>query len=194
MNRREHSHLFLATATIPEGTARAQVPSSRRLGDRYLRKTRKSVTFSRNVIRQSLVRTFLRPKGLHPQGLKKGPARALPPTFLFLQSLLVKDPTPQDAVSAAPSPVSAPGPLECRSRGSLEVGQPRRRKPASEANFVVASSVAAVVGEAYIGGHPQNCQRPSPIFLKLLRLTQRRLGQRPARPRERPAQSAPHLP
>ena len=188
MNRREHSHLFLATATIPEGTARAQVPSSRRLGERHLRKTRKSVTFSRNVIRQSLVRTLFRPKA------QKGPARALPPTFLFLQSLLVKDPTPQDAVSAAPSPVSAPGPLECRSRGSLEVGQPRRRQPASEANFVVASSVAAVVGEAYIGGHPQNCQRPSPTFLKLLRLTQRRQGQRPARLRERPAQSAPHPP
>ena len=50
----------------------------------------------------------------------------------------------------------ASGPVECRSRGSLDLDQLSRN---SEANFFVASSVAAVVGEAYIGGSPSGCQQ-----------------------------------
>lgn len=71
-----------------------------------------------------------------------------------------------DAVSWAVS-LLASGPPECRSRGSLEFFSqlPRRL----EANFFVASSVAAVVGEAYIVGGPSECQQRFSSFLNFLR-------------------------
>ena len=56
----------------------------------------------------------------------------------------------------------ASDPVECRSRGSLDLDQLSRN---SEANFFVASSVAAVVGEAYIGGGPSECQQRFPGIL-----------------------------
>ena len=70
-----------------------------------------------------------------------------------------------DAVSWA-YPLLASGPVECRSRGSLDFVQLSRNL---EANFSVAGSVAAVVGEAYIVGAPSDCQHRFRTFLKFLR-------------------------
>jgi len=63
-------------------------------------------------------------------------------------------------------PLLASGPVECRSRGSLDFVQRMRN---TEANFFVASSVAAVVGEAYIVGGPSKCQHRFRSFLNFLR-------------------------
>lgn len=71
-----------------------------------------------------------------------------------------------DAMSWAVT-LLASGPAECRSRGSLEFFSQLPRH--SEANFLVASSVAAVVGEAYIVGGPSECQQRFSSFLNFLR-------------------------
>jgi len=57
-------------------------------------------------------------------------------------------------------------PAECRSRGSLWFRPTLRNL---EANFLVASSVAAVVGEAYIVGRHSKCQQRFWTFLNFLR-------------------------
>ena len=57
-------------------------------------------------------------------------------------------------------------PVECRSRGSLDFVQLSR---SLEASFPVASSVAAVVGEAYIVGASPKCQHRFRCFLNFLR-------------------------
>lgn len=69
-----------------------------------------------------------------------------------------------------PGRFSASGQLECRSRGSLEFVQPRetRNHPLGTTSLV-ASSVAAVVGVAYIVATPSNCQLPTQTFLNFLR-------------------------
>src|SRR5690606_1069323 len=127
MNRREHSHLDAEASSVV-------------------------FILTRNVIRQSLVRT--RPPFGRPRS-----SRTLPPTFLFLQSSVFKEQT---------SHAQCHGlhrfwlqAFECRSRGSLDFVQLSR--PA-EANFFVASSVAAVVGEAYIVGSSAKCQLRFPFF------------------------------
>ena len=90
-------------------------------------------------------------------------SRTLPPTFLFLQSSIVKEQTPQ---------------TQCRPQTAFAFGAPSVAYAAllissnsanKEANLFAASSVAAVVGEAYIGPTPQTCQHSNPSFLKFLR-------------------------
>ena len=122
MNRREHSHLDAEASSVV-------------------------FILTRNVIRQSLVRT--RPPFGRPRS-----SRTLPPTFLFLQSSVFKEQTSHaQCHDLHRFWLQA---FECRSRGSLDFVQ-LSRPP--EANFFVASSVAAVVGEAYIGGSPSGCQQ-----------------------------------
>ena len=121
MNRREHSHLDAEASSVV-------------------------FILTRNVIRQSLVRT--RPPFGRPRS-----SRTLPPTFLFLQSSVFKEQT---------SHAQCHGlhrfwlqAFECRSRGSLDFVQLSRN---SRANSGVVSSGAAVVGEAYIDPTIQPCQ------------------------------------
>ena len=106
------------------------------------------VTFSRNVIRQSLVwnrspfRTF--------EFREHSAAHvSLSSIFSFQRTDIA------NAISWACLRLAS-DPVECRSRGSLDLDQLSRN---SEANFFVASSVAAVVDEAYIGGGPSECQQ-----------------------------------
>src|SRR5690606_36894340 len=107
-----------------------------------------SVTFLSKRVRQSLCKEPDRPEGLSSS------ASTLPPTFLFLHYSIFKERTSQTRCLG----LSGFGfsPVECRSRGSLDFVQLSRN---SEANFFVSSSVAAVVGEAYIGGEPSECQQ-----------------------------------
>src|SRR5690606_6530982 len=128
MNRREHSHLDAEASSVV-------------------------FILTRNVIRQSLVRT--RPPFGRPRS-----SRTLPPTFLFLQSSVFKEQTSHaQCHDLHRFWLQA---FECRSRGSLDFVQ-LSRPP--EANFFVASSVAAVVGEAYIDGSSATCQLRFPFFL-----------------------------
>ena len=83
MNRREHSHLCICT---------------------------QSVTFSRNVYRQSL---YMEPVAVSGFEFR----RTLPPTFLFLQYSVFKEQTLKQC--RGPWRLAS-GPVECRSRGSLD--------------------------------------------------------------------------
>ncbi len=129
MNRREHSHRIVCTM---------------------------QVTFSRNVIRQSLVRTNT-PGGMRVQ-------QTLPPTFLFLQYSVFKDPTPQTRFRG-PFAFWLRGLFECRSRGSLEFSQPGLLR----SELLRRQRRAALVGEAYIVGGLSECQQRSRSFLNFLR-------------------------
>ncbi len=126
----------------------------------------------RNVFRQSLFRTHSCPEGWRVQ-------QTLPPTFLFLQYSVFKEQTSLDAMSWA-CPLLASGPVECRSRGSLDFVSNFRET--QKRNFFVASSVAAVVGEAYIvgGGFGVNTDVPSFLnFFATAPVPQRQLLLRP---------------
>ena len=73
-----------------------------------------------------------------------------------------------DITDAMSWPLSllASGPTECRLRGSLDFVQLSQN---SETKLLVASSVAAVVGEAYIVGTRLRCQQGFRTFLNFLR-------------------------
>ena len=93
-----------------------------------------------------------------PEGFQ-GPRATLPPTFLFLQSSIFKEQTSQ---TRCRGPVAFGfGPLECRSRGSLEF--------LSEAAFLRSELLGrqrrtALVDEAYIVGGLFECQQRFPTF------------------------------
>ena len=123
--------------------------------------------FSRNVIRQSLVWTS------NPWR-DRGPRALCRPRFSFFNIQLSKNGHRRRGVMGLS--LLALGPVECRSRGSLDFVQRMRN---TEANFFLASSVAAVVGEAYIVGGPPKCQHRFRSFLNFLR---RSFGPRRFRP------------
>ena len=54
-------------------------------------------------------------------------------------------------------------PIECRSRAALNL------KPTQWRTAALAAGAARLVGEAYIGRDPQNCQRQKSTFLNFLR-------------------------
>jgi hypothetical protein len=126
MNRREHSHPFDFS---------------------------NDVTFSRNVIRQSLVRTVSTPKGERFR-------RTLPPTFLFLQSSIVKEQTSQTRCHG-PLRFSAPGP--CR------VSLTRLSLRFHKGELSCRQRRAALVVRRYIVVATSHCQHRFPTFLNFLR-------------------------
>ena len=112
--------------------------------------------FSRNVIRQSLVRTN------YPWRSKRL-SRTLPPTFLFLHYSIFKEQTPQ---------TQCRGPLRLWLRGRPSVAY------AALLNFAEGSLRSkllrrqrrtALVREAYIVATSANCQHTNPKFLNFLR-------------------------
>jgi len=111
--------------------------------------------FSRNVIRQSLVRTN------YPWRSKRL-SRTLPPTFLFLHYSIFKEQTPQ---------TQCRGPLRLWLRGRPSVAY------AALLNFAEGSLRSkllrrqrrtALVREAYIVATNENCQHTSPKFFRFL--------------------------
>ena len=91
-------------------------------------------------------------------------SRTLPPTFLFLLSSVVKEQTSQNTMSKA-RPLPPQGPLEVAHAALL--------KSLNKGELLGRQRRAALVGEAYIGGTPPNCQQPSSPFLNFLRQTTR---------------------
>ena len=114
-----------------------------------------SVTFSRNVsAKVSFEPNF-------PFRVRRL-SRTLPPTFLFLLSSVVKEQTSQNTMSKA-RPLPPQGPTEVAHAAllkSLNKGEllGRQRRP-------------ALVGEAYIGGTPPNCQQRFRHFARNYRLS-----------------------
>lgn len=90
----------------------------------------------------------------------EGFRRTLPPTFLFLQYSIVKEPTSQTR-SCGPGCICAWGPVECRSRGSLDF--------VTQGRTLLRQRRAALVVEAYIVGRASNCQQGFGTFLNYLR-------------------------
>src|SRR5438445_8786866 len=162
MNRREHSHLNTCVFLVD--------------------------LFSRNVIRQSLVRTF------YPWRDKRF-SRTLPPTFLFLHYSIFKEQTPH---------TQCRGPFRFWLRGRPSVAY------AALLNFAEGSLRSkllrrqrrtALVREAYIVATNQNCQHTIQKFLNFLRqkfrarfvdsrLPQGNRGQHGRRPRRSPIAAA----
>ena len=129
MNRREHSHRIVCTM---------------------------QVTFSRNVYRQSLVRTI---SSLAGQGVQQ----TLPPTFLFLQYSVFKEQTPQTRYR---------GPLRFWLRGRSSVAHAallNYSEGSLRSELLRRQRRAALVGEAYIVGGPPKCQHRFRTFLNFLR-------------------------
>ena len=95
--------------------------------------------------------------------------QTLPPTFLSLLSSIVKEQTSPKR-NVKPQPALASGAPSVASAALLNLSQllaNQDRIAQASANSVAASSVAAVVGEPYIGDPTKTCQHTSPRFFEV---------------------------
>lgn len=142
MNRREHVHFRYQ--------AFKRTPSA-------------NVTVSRNVIRQSLCVEPIQIRRSFPSS-----ASLCRPRFSFFFIQLSKNRRIFASRAASLSASALRGKPKLARLNSSNQSSIRRTKTASEANPVGVSSVAAVVGERYIGRHRVGCQRGISNFLRAL--------------------------